>query len=108
MFNQNKDGKKGNGTRSGMVWTILTFALFGILAYNLATGGGPDGDQRQTDTLITSDFIAAVDEGRVQEVTYDAGDNEITGVYYPVSTLGGSVLDAYNQGFDALEIKLLI
>ena len=61
MFNQNNDGKKSNGNRPAAVWTILTFALFAILAYQLATGMGSEKDQRQTDTLITSDFISAVD-----------------------------------------------
>ena len=106
MFNQNNDGKKSNGNRPAAVWTILTFALFAILAYQLATGMGSEKDQRQTDTLITSDFISAVDEGRVKEVTYDAGNNEVTGVYYPVATLGSSVLDAYNTAFDSLDSAL--
>lgn len=94
--------------RTSVVWAILMAALIAVFAVNFSRGamGGGDEASRQTDTIITSEFIAAVNDGRVQEVSFDAGSDKVTGVYYPASTLGGSALDAYNTAFEALNSSL--
>jgi len=55
-----------------------------------------------TDTLITSDFVRAVEQGRVTSVTLDAGSAAVSGSYYPVMTSGSRIADAFNTAFGAL------
>ncbi|MBQ9068918.1 MAG: AAA family ATPase, partial [Eggerthellaceae bacterium] len=82
---------------------ILAFLVFQL------TGGGrgqDDDANMQTDKLLTSDFISAVNENRVQEVTYDASSNSVSGKYYPAQTAGGTIADAFNTAFSALNSAL--
>ena len=101
---QQKKGPEIPNPRVPIVWTILMIALLFVFITQFTQGlPGSNGESpSQTDSLITSDFIAAVDDGRVQEVTYDAGSDVVTGVYYPAATVGGSVTDAYNTAFSTL------
>jgi cell division protease FtsH len=101
---QQKKGPETPSPRVPIVWTILMIALLFVFITQFTQGlPGSNGESpTQTDSLITSDFIAAVDDGRVQEVTYDAGSDAMTGVYYPAATVGGSVTDAYNTAFSTL------
>ncbi len=78
--------------------------LFFFFASQLMNVG--QGEQTQTDTLITSDFMSAVDEGRVTKATFDVGEDTISGTYYPASTAGSSIADAFNSGFSALNTQL--
>jgi cell division protease FtsH len=92
-------------SRTTIVWTILMVLIFVFLGAQFAGVGGPS-QQTQTDTLITSDFISAVDDGRVTSVTYDTGSDTVTGTYYPAATAGSSAIDAFNTAFSALNSAL--
>ena len=59
----------------------------------------------ETDTLITSEFVQAVEQDRVQNVVYDAGSYTVTGTYYPAATAGSTASDAYNNAIGALNPK---
>lgn len=68
--------------------TIVVFALVAIFFFSMLTRmpqGSSDGIT-QTDSLVTSEFTQAVDQGRVESVVYDAGAETISGVYYPAQT----------------------
>ncbi|WP_283170127.1 ATP-dependent zinc metalloprotease FtsH [Curtanaerobium respiraculi] len=93
-------------TRTATVWAILTILLFFVLGSQLAGMGGGKQDQKVTDQLITSDFVTAVNDGRVTSVTYDAGNDAVSGTYYPATTAGGAAASAFNTGFDALSAAL--
>ncbi len=64
-------------------WSIamlVVFLIVGLFIYNqffAATAA-----RTEVDTLLTSEFVAAVEEGRVSEVTYDAGTYTVSGTYY--------------------------
>ena len=60
---------------------------------------------KETDALITSEFVQAVEQDRVVDVVYDAGEYTVTGTYYPAATAGSTAGDAYNSAFDALDAK---
>ncbi len=76
---------------------ILCFALF-FLAQQFFL----NRDTETVDTLITSEFVQAVNEDRVVSVVYNAGEYSVTGKYYPTSAAGKEAADAFNKGFDAL------
>ena len=76
---------------------ILCFAFF-FLAQQLFM----NKDSETVDTLITSDFVQAVNEDRVVSVVYNAGEYSVTGKYYVASTAGSEGADAFNKGFEAL------
>lgn len=105
---QQKKGPETPNPRVSIVWTILMIALLFVFITQFTQGlpGNNDESRKQTDSLITSDFIAAVNDGRVKEVTYDTGSDAVTGVYYPAATVGGSVTDAYNTAFNTLNSAL--
>jgi cell division protease FtsH len=60
----------------------------------------------QTDTLETSEFTAAVNQGRVTEVTYTPGEYSVSGKYYPAVTAGSQAATAFNDAFSALNTQL--
>lgn len=95
-------------TRTTIVWTILVAILLGMLTMQLISGLYSQNSEAemQTDELLTSDFISAVNENRVQEVTYEAGSNAVSGKYYPAQTAGGTITDAYNKAFAAMNSAL--
>ena len=104
---QQDKGPQNQNPRTPIVWTLVMLALIAVFAFQFSQGLTQGGDQpKQTDTLITSDFIAAVNDGRVQEVTFDASSDTVTGTYYPAATVGGTVTDAYNVAFSALNSAL--
>ena len=63
-------------------------------------------DQKPTDTLLTSEFVTAVEQGRVLTVDYDAGGDTVSGTYYPAVTAGSTVADSFNTSFNALNSLL--
>lgn len=60
----------------------------------------------QTDALITSEFVQAVEQDRVTKVVYSAGDSTVSGSYYPAVTSGSTAASAFNTAFDALNAKM--
>lgn len=99
-----KNFKQPNRTN---VVTIIVFLVIGVFflfmmgrTMTSATG------VTQTDELQTSEFMQAVEQGRVSTAVYDTGSYTITGTYYPASTAGGATADAYNEAFDALNSEL--
>lgn len=61
---------------------------------------------RATDTLLTSEFVTAVEQGRVLTVDYDAGADSVKGTYYPAVTAGSSITEGFNSSFNAMNTLL--
>ena len=64
--------------RRGFVSIIILLTFFGYLLMSRGEAFGA----KQPDVLATSEFVAAVKEDRMQEVTYKVEDKSLTGKYY--------------------------
>ena len=75
-------GPEGAGGPSRTGWIYFAFAciLLGYTFWNL--GGGLRQGDNPTE-LATSDFVAAVEAGRVDEATYTVIDGTVSGTYWP-------------------------
>jgi cell division protease FtsH len=64
--------------RLGVIYGVLAAIFAGYLVYSMATSF----TAKQVDTLATSDFVAAMHDDRVTDVTYHTSDGTLTGSYY--------------------------
>ena len=92
------DQKKNENPRVNFFLVLILCFAFFFLAQQLFM----NKDSETVDTLITSDFVQAVNEDRVVSVVYNAGEYSVTGKYYVASTAGSEGADAFNKGFEAL------
>ena len=101
MADNNKKPNQTASSRTSIILVVLAclVALFvGSQFLTLAST-----EQRPTDTLLTSEFIQAVEQDRVQSVKYAASDYTVSGTYYPAATAGAAAVDAFNGAFDAMD-----
>ena len=84
--------------------TIISVVLFLLVAFFVGQQfmSMSESSQGTTDKLVASEFLQAVDQNRVTEVTYSAGDYTVSGTYYPAVTAGDSSADAFNSAIDAM------
>ena len=97
--------------RSVVIWIIVFFVIAMIAGQQFvslqgSSGNGEDNKPLTTDTLITSEFLQAIEQDRVVSVVYDARNYTVTGTYYPAITAGETGADAFNEAFGALNTKL--
>ena len=97
------DGKRGRGTSLVYLALVIAFAVY--LAYNL----GPNliGNKSAT-TLSTSEFVTAVKDGRVDEVTYATADGSLHGTYWKTDKARDAKkkpveFESYYVGADSLQ-----
>lgn len=83
---------------SGLLFMVL--ALFAVNYFMNWSEATP------TDNLTTSEFMKAVEQDRVKNVIYSAGDYTVSGSYYPATTAGSTAAQAYNQAFDPLNTQM--
>ena len=76
---------------------IIVLVLVGLFVYNMFIA--PNRESSQADQLVTSEFIAAVEEGRVTTCTYDAGSYTVSGMYYTTDETGATVERKYTSTF---------
>lgn len=94
------------GKRTNVV-TIAVFVAIALLFIVMMTRMmAPSNGITQTDQLVTSEFMQAVDQGRVNTAVYDTGTETISGTYYPANTAGRSTADAFNKGIEAINSQL--
>ena len=89
--------------------TIITVALCALVAFFVGSQfftASMMSDGKTTDTLITSEFIQAVEQDRVVNVVYSAGEYTVSGSYYPAATAGSSAAEAFNSAFDSLNARM--
>ena len=70
--------KKGPNPRNIVLYVLLGLVLVALVGSQLLNFG----PQQEIDELITSDFVTAVNEDRVAEVTYHAASATLDGTYY--------------------------
>lgn len=78
MEEHNNPKKKGPNLRSVVLYVLLGLVLVALVGSQLVNFG----PQEEIDELITSDFVTAVNDGRVDEVTYHAASATLDGTYY--------------------------
>ena len=87
--------------------SIVSAVLFFLIAFFIGSQMmNLMGGTQQTDTLVTSEFVQAVEQGRVENVVYDAGSYTVSGQYYPAATAGSTAADAYNKAFESLNAQM--
>ncbi|MDO4849984.1 MAG: ATP-dependent zinc metalloprotease FtsH [Coriobacteriia bacterium] len=69
------DGKGAYGTALVIVLAIAMYLIF-------SSSGNPFTAQAETDTIATNEFVVAVNDGRVKDVTYKTSDGSATGQYW--------------------------
>ncbi len=69
------DGKSPYGTALVIVVAIAIYLI-------ATMGGNPFTAQAETDTIATNEFVVAVNDGRVHDVTYKTSDGSATGQYW--------------------------
>ncbi len=110
---QNNPQFKGPGSdnRSLIIWIIVGVVIAIIVGQQFVSMQGSmpaAGDEERptkTDTLITSEFLQAIQQDRVESVVYDARNYTVTGVYYPAVTAGQTGVDAFNDAFSAMNAR---
>ena len=83
------EGKKGNGPdfpnlpgRPNRLQALITAALVLFFVIYIARGVAAGMGHHSTDPIPTSDFVAAVKDERVKEVTYKVSDGTLQGSYW--------------------------
>ncbi len=69
------DGKNPYGAAIVVVLAIAVYLIFSM-------GGNPFTSQTEVDTIATNEFVAAVNDGRVKDVTYKTSDGSASGDYW--------------------------
>ena len=112
---QNNPQFKGPSSdrRSVIIWIIIAVVIALIVGQQFMSTQSPttaDGEERptETDTLITSEFLQAIQQDRVVSVVYDARNYTVTGVYYPAATAGKNAVEAFNDAFGALNTRFTL
>ena len=85
--------------------SIISALLFLLVAFFVGSQMMNLMNTKETDALITSEFVQAVEQDRVKNVVYDAGNYTVSGSYYPAATAGSTASDAYNAAIEALDAK---
>ncbi len=102
-----KSPEGGNNNRNMIIWIVVAVIIAVLVGQQfMMMNQGSGEDNRPTDTLITSEFLQAVEQNRVDSVVYDARNYTVTGVYYPAVTAGQTAVDAINGAVDALNTRL--
>ncbi len=86
--------------------TIIMVVLLALVAFFIGSQLLSVNSQTKTDTLDTGTFVKAVEQGRVESVTYAANDYTVNGTYYPAATAGAEIASAFNVAFDAIDSKV--
>ncbi len=93
-------------TRTTMITVILLLLLIFFVAnqfFNLN-----NQERATTDSLITSEFVQAVEQDRVVEVVYNAGEYTVSGTYYPAATAGATAADAFNGAIQSMNARMAL
>jgi len=108
MPQNNPQFKGSGGNRNVLVWIIVFFVVAVIVGQQFMIMQGGGEKNRVTDTLITSEFLQAIDQDRVISVVYDARNYTVTGEYYPAVTAGQTAVKSFNEAFDAINAAVAI
>ena len=106
MFNIDPKDAKQMMSRPPQRVSIISAILFFAVALFIGSQMMSMMNSNETDTLITSEFVQAVEQGRVENVVYDAGSYTVSGTYYPAATAGSTASSSYSSAFEALNAQV--
>ena len=72
------DGPNGKNPYGAALIVVIAIAMYLIFTM----GGNPFTSQTQTDTIATNEFVTAMNEGRIKNVTYKTSNGSATGEYW--------------------------
>ncbi len=95
-------------SRSHPVITIIVIIVIVLVIFFVGQQflSASSSEATVTDSLITSEFMQAVEQDRVTEVNYSIGEYGVSGTYYPAVTAGSSAANAFNDAFQALNARI--
>ena len=99
-------GPEPGSNRNIIIWVVVAVIFAVIVGQQFLAMQGAGSDSKPTDTLITSEFLQAVEQDRVDSVVYDARNYTVTGSYFPAITAGSNAAAAYNSAFTALNTRI--
>ncbi len=110
MPQDNPQFKGPGNNRNIIIWVVIVCVIAFIVGQQFFmtqnAGSGDDRANRTTDTLLTSEFLQAIEQDRVVSVVYDARNYTVTGTYYPAVTAGKTGVDAFNEAVNALNTRI--
>ena len=104
---ENKSPQFNDRNSRVTVITVIILLIVALIVGQQILNASNSSSNTQTDTLITSEFIKAVEQDRVESVVYDAGSYTVTGSYYPAVTAGSTAATSFNKAFAAMNAGLL-
>lgn len=84
---------------------IVTLLCFLALVFIMSSLVNPF-KSNDVDELDTSQFVQAVEQGRVKSVTYSASEYTVEGEYYPTTNPGSEILSSLNKSIEAINLQL--
>ncbi len=84
---------------------IVTLLCFLALVFIMSSLVNPF-KSNDVDELDTSQFVQAVEQGRVKSVTYSASEYTVAGEYYPTTNPGSEILSSLNKSIEAINLQL--
>ncbi|MDO4183543.1 MAG: ATP-dependent zinc metalloprotease FtsH [Coriobacteriia bacterium] len=108
MADNSKKPNPAYNSRTAIIWAVIGLLAVAFIGTQIFAMQNNTSGATVTDALITSEFRDAVDQNRVESVTYDAGSYSVKGTYYPAVTAGSSAIDAFNKAFDALNASVSV
>ncbi|ACV21273.1 ATP-dependent zinc metalloprotease FtsH [Slackia heliotrinireducens] len=93
-------------TRPPQRASIITIIIIFLVAFFIGSQMMNMVHGEETDDLTTSEFVQAVEQGRVENVVYNAGEYTVTGKYYPAATAGSTIAESYNSAIESVDVKL--
>ena len=103
---QQNNNKQAQFQQTNPRTTIISVILFLLVAFFVGSQFMNMSNTTKTDSLITSEFVQAVEQDRVEKVVYNAGDYTVSGTYYPAITAGSTAADAFNSAFQAMNARM--
>ncbi len=100
--NNRKRKEDERSVRTTVIMVVILALVAVVIGSQLMTMGAQDA----IDDLDTSAFVEAVEQDRVETVSYAANDYRVSGDYYPAMTAGASISDGFKEAIDALNSRI--
>ena len=95
--------------RNLVIWVVVFFVIAMIAGQQfiaMQDASMQKDRPTQTDTLLTSEFLQAVEQDRVVSIVYDARNYTVAGTYYPAITAGQTGVESFNEAINALNARV--
>ena len=104
MATSNNNGPKQKPKNTSLATMVIGGLLVFFVVFQFVSMTG--ADKTQIDKIATSEFIEAVEQGRVSSVTFNAGESTVTGKYYPAMTAGEEISASIAKAVSSINTRL--